>query len=114
MSNFPNFYCLYGPNSNIVVGSSIIFFVECQMRYITGCLKLQLENEYRSLECRQEVMDAYNERIDALNQQRAWGSPSVSSWYKNQRGRVTQNWPGTHWEYWQQMRQPYAADFLLE
>ncbi len=43
---FPNFYCLYGPNTNIVVGSSIVFFVECQTRYICGCIKLQLENSY--------------------------------------------------------------------
>jgi 4-hydroxyacetophenone monooxygenase len=114
VSNFPNFYTLYGPNTNIVVGSSIVFFVECQMRYITGCLKLQLEQGLRSLECRRDVMDAYNRQIDALNRERAWGSPAVSSWYKNSQGRVTQNWPGTHWEYWQQTQHPDVEDYLLE
>ncbi len=111
--DFPNFYTIYGPNTNIVVGSSIIFFSECQMRYISGCLKLQIEEGYKSLECRDEVMEAYNEEIDALNAQRAWGAPSVNSWYKNDEGRVTQNWPGTHWEYWLQMREPDPADYLL-
>ncbi|MFT5482989.1 MAG: 4-hydroxyacetophenone monooxygenase [Halieaceae bacterium] len=108
---FPNFYCLYGPNTNIVVGSSIVFFVECQMRYISGCIKLQLENSYKSLECKPEPLARYIEEIDALNKQRAWGSPIVSSWYKNDRGRVTQNWPGTHWEYWQQTLAPNLSDF---
>lgn len=108
---FPNFYCLYGPNTNIVVGSSIVFFVECQMRYISGCIKLQLENSYTSLECKPEPLARYIEGIDALNKQRAWGSPIVSSWYKNDRGRVTQNWPGTHWEYWQQTLAPDLTDF---
>jgi 4-hydroxyacetophenone monooxygenase len=110
---FPNFYCLYGPNSNIVVGSSIVFMVECQMRYVSGCLKLQLENDLTALECRPEVMKAYNKKIDVLNSKRAWGCPVVSSWYKNQKGRVTQNWPGTHWEYWQQLLQPDQEDFYL-
>lgn len=114
VSDFPNFYTLYGPNTNIVIGSSIVFFVECQLRYISGCLKLQVEEGCRSLECRKELMDAYNEQIDALNSQRAWGAPAVSSWYKNKRGRVTQNWPGTHGEYWQQMRAPGVEELMIE
>jgi 4-hydroxyacetophenone monooxygenase len=114
VADFPNFYTLYGPNTNIVIGSSIVFFVECQLRYICGCLKLQIEQGYRSLECRQELMDAYNAQLDALNSQRAWGAPAVSSWYKNSAGRVTQNWPGTHGEYWQQMRAPGEEELILE
>ena len=110
---FPNFYCLYGPNSNIVVGSSIVFFVECQVRYVMGCLKLQLEQGYQGMECKQDVMERYNQHIDALNSQRAWGHASVSSWYKNSAGRVTQNWPGTHGQWWQQTLAPDPADFLL-
>ena len=108
---FPNFYCLYGPNSNIVTGSSIIFFVECQVRYVLGCLKLQLEDDVPALDCRRDVMDSYNKQIDELNQLRAWGAPEVSSWYKNSAGRVTQNWPGTHFEWWQITRQPNPADY---
>ncbi len=113
VAGFPNFYCLYGPNSNIVVGSSIIFFVECQLRYVMGCLKLQLESGYRAIECSKEVMDSYNVKIDALNRQRAWGAPSVNSWYKNKTGRVTQNWPGTHREWWEETLAPDPKDFLL-
>ncbi len=51
---FPNFYCLYGPNTNIVVGSSIVFGSECEMRYIMGCLKLQFEQGIASLEVRED------------------------------------------------------------
>jgi 4-hydroxyacetophenone monooxygenase len=113
VAGFPNFYCLYGPNSNIVVGSSIVFFVECQLRYVMGCLKLQLEKGFHTVECRTDAMDSYNVKIDALNRQRAWGAPAVSSWYKNRAGRVTQNWPGTHREWWEETLAPDPADFLL-
>lgn len=108
---FPNFYCLYGPNTNIVVGASIIFFSECEMRYIMGCLKMQIEQGLRRVEVREDACAEYNRRIDALNQLRAWGSPHVDSWYKNASGRVSQNWPGTHWEWWQQTREPNPEDF---
>ncbi len=109
---FPNFYCLYGPNTNIVVGSSIVFGSECEMRYIMGCLKLQFEHGIASLEVREDTCLDYNKDIDARNRLRAWGSPQVDSWYKNAAGRVSQNWPGTHWEWWQQTRAPDLKDFV--
>ena len=40
---FPNFFMIYGPNTNIVVNGSIIFFSECAVRYIVGALKLLAE-----------------------------------------------------------------------
>jgi 4-hydroxyacetophenone monooxygenase len=110
--SFPNLYLLYGPNTNIVVGASIILFSECEMRYVMGCLKMQFEDGLASLEVREDTCREYNAHIDELNQQRAWGSPHVSSWYKNANGRVSQNWPGTHFEWWQQTREPRAEDFI--
>lgn len=108
---FPNLFCLYGPNTNIVVGSSIIFFSECEVRYVMGCLKLLLEKGHAAMDCKKDVHDAYNEFIDAENAKRAWGAPNVKSWYKNAEGRVTQNWPGTHHEYWGITRAPDPADY---
>ncbi|MDG1943286.1 MAG: NAD(P)/FAD-dependent oxidoreductase [Halioglobus sp.] len=111
---FPNFYCLYGPNTNIVVGSSIVFGSECEMRYIMGCLKLKFEQGIASLEVKEDRCREYNSEVDARNELRAWGSPHVDSWYKNADGRVSQNWPGTHWEWWQQTRTPDLNDFVME
>ena len=96
----------------VVVGSSIIFMVECQVRYMMGCLKHQLEGGLSSIACREDVMNDYLIDIDKLNLQFAWGSDVVSSWYKNSAGRVTQNWPGTHHEWWLRTRGPAAKDFV--
>ena len=30
---FPNFFMLYGPNTNLVINGSILVMVECQVRY---------------------------------------------------------------------------------
>ena len=77
-----------------------------------GCLRMQFEQGLESLEVKQDVFSEYNAHIDELNTQRAWGSPHVSSWYKSTTGRVSQNWPGTHFEWWQQTREPDPRDFL--
>ena len=111
MPRFPNLFCMYGPNTNVVVNASIIVFSECEIHYIMDCLRLLLESGQRSMECRQEVHDAYNRRIDAGNARAAWGSPQVRSWYKNGRGRVTQNWPFSVLEFWQQTRAADRADY---
>jgi len=108
---FPNLFCLYGPNTNIVVNGSTIFFAECEMRYVMGCIQLLLGGGHAAMECRPEVHDAYNVRIDEGNAAMAWGTPGVSSWYKNSAGHVTQNWPFTLLEFWSQTQAPDPDDY---
>jgi 4-hydroxyacetophenone monooxygenase len=110
---FPNLFVLYGPNTNIVVGSSIIFFTECSLRYAMQAIGALLRGAHRSLEVRPEVHDAWNARIDAANARMAWGAPNVASWYKNAAGHVTQNWPGTHLGFWEETRRFDPADYVL-
>jgi 4-hydroxyacetophenone monooxygenase len=110
---FPNLFCLYGPNTNIVVNGSIVYFSECGVRYILGCLSLLLGSGKRRLDVRKDVHDAFNERVDEQNRAMAWGWSDVNSWYKNERGRITQNWPFTLLEYWQRTREPDPDDFEL-
>ncbi|HEY8121332.1 MAG TPA: NAD(P)/FAD-dependent oxidoreductase [Myxococcota bacterium] len=111
--NFPNFFFMYGPNTNIVVNGSIIYFSECEMHYIVNAIRLLLEQGKRSLDCKRDVHDRYNTRIDQGNLEMAWGVSKVSSWYKSASGRVAQNWPFTLLEYWQQTRAVNPADYVL-
>lgn len=111
---FPNFFITYGPNTNIVVNGSIIFFSECSVRYIVGCLKLLAETGARALEPKTAVHDDFNRRVDEANAGWAWGSPHVSSWYKNSLGRVSQNWPFGLIDYWRATLAPNPDDFVLE
>jgi 4-hydroxyacetophenone monooxygenase len=110
---FPNFFCLYGPNTNIVINGSIIYFSECGVRYILGCLELLLRGRHASLDVRKDVHDAFNERVDAENRLMAWGWSDVHSWYKNENGRVAQNWPFTLLEYWQRTLAPDPDDYVV-
>ena len=110
---FPNFFIIYGPNTNIVVNGSIIFFSECSVRYIVGCLKLLAESGAKAMEPKREVHDAFNVRVDEANRGWAWGSPNVTSWYKNEFGRVSQNWPFGLIDYWRATLAPNPDDFVL-
>lgn len=111
--DFPNLFCLYGPNTNIVVNGSIIYYSECEVHYAVDAVRLLLETGHGSLDCRTEVHDAYNADIDAANRLRTWGWSSVRSWYKNATGRTAQNWPYSVLEFWEQTRTVKPGDYLL-
>ncbi|MBP9232358.1 MAG: NAD(P)/FAD-dependent oxidoreductase, partial [Phenylobacterium sp.] len=110
---FPNLFMIYGPNTNIVVNGSIIFFSECSVRYILGCLKLLAETGAQAMEPKPEVHDAFNIKVDEGNRLMAWGAPQVTSWYKNEKGRVSQNWPFALVDYWRATLAPDPQDFVL-
>jgi 4-hydroxyacetophenone monooxygenase len=110
---FPNLFCLYGPNTNIVINGSIIYFSECGVRYIMGLLHDVLAAGAKAIEVKQDVHDQFNEAVDQQNRQMAWGWSQVNSWYKNSYGRVAQNWPYTLLEYWQRTKEPVANEFQL-
>jgi 4-hydroxyacetophenone monooxygenase len=106
---FPNFFMIYGPNTNIVVNGSIIFLSECAVTYIAEAARLIASAGPISV--KQSVHDAFNAKVDAENTKMAWGQPGVTSWYKNAKGRVSQNWPFALVDYWQATRRPDPADF---
>lgn len=90
---FPNFFILYGPNTNLAHGGSAFFHSECQIRYICDALREMIENQWGELEVRQAPFEDYNARVDAEHRNMVWSHPGVTSWYKNRKGRVVMNSP---------------------
>ncbi|MYH93609.1 MAG: NAD(P)/FAD-dependent oxidoreductase [Acidimicrobiaceae bacterium] len=110
---FPNLFCLYGPNTNIVVNGSIIYFAECATHYVVECLRLLASQGAAAMDCRPDAYNRYAARMDEHNSQMAWGISPVNSWYKSPSGRIAQNWPLPLIDYWRQTRAPSPADFEL-
>jgi cation diffusion facilitator CzcD-associated flavoprotein CzcO len=107
VSGFPNFFLLYGPNTNLG-HNSILFMVERQLNVILQALALDTvtrsadgatANVVGTIEV---TADAY-ERDDARIQRLMAGTTWVNdcrSWYKTASGRVTNNWPTWTVRYW--------------
>ena len=85
---FPNFFLIYGPNTNLSHGGSAVFHSECQIRYIMQALRELLETGQAALEVRPEPFWDYQEKVDKAHSQLVWAHPGVTSWYKNAAGRV--------------------------
>jgi 4-hydroxyacetophenone monooxygenase len=108
---FPNLFCLYGPNTNLVVNGSIVMFSECAVHYVMECLRVLLERGDQVMDLHPEVLASYQATIDEANALMAWGTEGVDNWYKSPTGRVSQNWPLATIDYWNLTREPDPSHY---
>ena len=99
---FPNFFMTYGPNTNLG-HNSILFMIECQTRYVLDCIRQATERRLRFIDLRQDVLDRYNRDIQRELAGTVWAATD-HSWYKNDAGRITNNWSGSTIRYWWKTR----------
>ena len=98
VAGFPNLFLMYGPNTNLG-HNSIIFMIECQTNYILDCIRRLDESGASSIDLRRDVMDEFDAVQQKELEQRVWAS-TAKSWYKNEAGRITNNWSGSTIRYW--------------
>jgi cation diffusion facilitator CzcD-associated flavoprotein CzcO len=107
VAGFPNLFLLYGPNTNLG-HNSILFMIECQVRYISRCLE-ELERRGACwLDIHPDAMADYNAKLQRTLSHLVWDS--CTNWYTTN-GKVTNNWSGRTTRYWWQNRKPEFADY---
>lgn len=97
VDGFPNFFILYGPNTNLN-HHSIVSMLEAQNKYVRQAVELIRDSETKVLEVSAEKLHQFNVEIQDELQKSAFSS-DCSSWYKNEDGKVINNWSGTVAEY---------------
>ncbi|KZY45971.1 hypothetical protein A3731_09940 [Roseovarius sp. HI0049] len=106
---FPNFFLLYGPNTNLG-HNSIIFMLECQIRYVLRSIaRLRGRGESR-IEVRQQALQRHRRQQERELARTAWAG-SCTSWYKTATGRIINNWSAGTVKYWWLTRRPKTRDF---
>lgn len=110
---FPNMFVMYGPNTNIGTGGSIILQAETWTRYAAEAIVKMVEANAVEIECKPEAMDEYNRAMDARLAEMIWAVSSGSTWYRNSAGRVVSNMPWPTPEYWNLTRKVKQEDYTL-
>ncbi len=100
VSGFPNFFMLYGPNTNLG-SNSILFMLEAQIRYVQRALDALRDVGW--LDVRGEVQDRFNRWVAAASRGTVWET-GCHSWYTTATGRNTNNWPAYTFRYRRQLR----------
>ncbi|MGW0007448.1 flavin-containing monooxygenase [Nocardia grenadensis] len=107
---FPNLFMVYGPNTNLGVGS-IIYMIESQSRYIRQAVELLAGTPGHVLEVRADAERAFNDALQKRLERTPWNF--CSSWYRNAAGKITNNWPGTVTRYRRRVRRLDPRDYTL-
>jgi cation diffusion facilitator CzcD-associated flavoprotein CzcO len=111
VAGFPNMFLLYGPNTNLGVGS-IIVMIEAQVRHVVDALRLRGDQQRAAIEVRADVQRASGEHVQCRLRDSVW--TACESWYRlGGTGRVTNNWPGHMVEYVRATRRAHPEDYML-
>jgi len=108
VAGFPNFFILYGPNTNLGAGS-IIYMLERQARYVTQCVERLAREDRLYVDVLPEVQRAYQEEMRRRSALTVFES-GCHSWYAVD-GVNTNNWIGSMLEYGLRTRAPRWRDF---
>jgi cation diffusion facilitator CzcD-associated flavoprotein CzcO len=105
---FPNFFMIYGPNTNLG-HNSIVYMIESQVRYVMSAIAAY-ERGNAPLEVRADVERTFNERVQKRIGKSVWAA-GCDSWYINGSGHNANNWPEFTFEYRRRTRAIDLADF---
>jgi 4-hydroxyacetophenone monooxygenase len=111
--DFPNFFCMLGPNSGPAHGGSVIFQSECQSRYISACLVDMIERGIAAIDVREPIHDDYVRKVDAEHEQMIWTHPGMTTYYRNKQGRVFSAMPWRFVDYWAMTHDPDFSQYRL-
>ena len=109
---YPNFFMLYGPNTN-VGSNSVIFMLEAQAHYIVRALKYMRRRKKSYIEVRSEVMAKFLARIDTWMQTTVWLT-RCSNYFRAPNGRVVTQWPRSARDFWGMTRRFRPGDYVFE
>ena len=88
---FPNFFMLYGPNTNLG-HNSIVYMIESQIAHVMRCLKKMESTRSQVMEVLPGVFEQFNAQVQSGLAHTVWNG--CKSWYVDAQGHNSTNWPG--------------------
>jgi cyclohexanone monooxygenase len=109
---FPNFFMLYGPNTN-VGSNSVIFMLEAQARYIVRALRYMRRRRRSYVAVRPATMADFIAKIDEWMEGTVWLT-RCSNYFRAANGRVVTQWPRSARAFWGMTRRFRPADYTFD
>lgn len=108
---FPNFFMLYGPNTN-VGSNSVIFMLEAQAHYIVRALRYMRRKRKSYIVVRTETMSDFIAKIDEWMQGTVWLT-RCSNYFRAPNGRVVTQWPRSARAFWRMTRRFRPGEYMF-
>lgn len=108
---FPNFFMLYGPNTN-QGGNSIIVILEAQAQFVASALEAMRGAGTARVEVRSEAMQRYVADLEAALERSVW-SGECHSYFRTPAGDIVTQLPHTAGWYQERTERFDPDDFHL-
>jgi cyclohexanone monooxygenase len=108
---YPNFFMLYGPNTN-VGSNSVIFMLEAQAHYIVRALKHMRRKRRSYVAVQPTAMAAFTAKIDSWMEGTVWLT-RCHNYFRAANGRVVTQWPRSAGAFWSMTRRFKASDYTF-
>jgi cyclohexanone monooxygenase len=110
VTGYPNFFMLYGPNTNGV--NSILYIHEVQTTFIRRILDAMDGRGARTVEVKREAQDRYNADLQAAMTGKVWLA-NCNSYYRHPSGKVVTQLPYSGKTFAERTREMIPEDYHL-
>lgn len=101
VAGYPNFFMLYGPNTNLG-HNSVLSMHEAQIAFFLRCVRAVAEQSATSIDVTEAAMAQSHDETRGAMRELVWAT-DCTSWYKNEAGDVVTQWTKTAEEYARQL-----------
>jgi 4-hydroxyacetophenone monooxygenase len=106
LPGFPNFFMIYGPNTNNFGGLQIVDFEEMVTRFALQCIGGLITQKKRTVDISLDAYWRYNNEVDRAEALMIYKDPRAHNYYKNDSGRSAANNPIDIRKIWTWLRNP--------
>jgi len=106
LPGFPNFFMIYGPNTNATGGLGIFDFEEMVTRFALECIEHLILEDKRTVDVSLDGYWRYNNELDQLEALKIYKDPRANNYYQNEHGRSAGNSPFDVRQMWTWLRRP--------
>ncbi len=106
LPGFPNFFMIYGPNTNNFGGLQIVDFEEMVTRFALQCFSRLITQKRRSIDVKLDAYWRYNDEVDRYEAMMIYKDPRANNYYQNESGRSACNCPIDVRKIWTWLRNP--------
>lgn len=114
MPGFPNFFMLYGPNTNPANGGGIVNHEEMVVRFALECVEELILEDKKSIEVCHEAFRKYNEELDKREALKIYTDRRAQTYFMNEHARSSIMSPFAPSEQWNRLRPVRFEDFIIE
>jgi 4-hydroxyacetophenone monooxygenase len=106
LPGFPNFFMIYGPNTNPYGGLQVVDMEEAEARFALGCIGHLIKENKRSVDVTEDAYWRYNDELDQVESTKIWRDVRAHNYFTNEFGRSSANMPFDVRETWRWLRDP--------